>query len=348
MRQNSLSGRAEQDASWYGIENFEGIDSFLVQPFVPYHIRGSIVEHPNLSKGVEDPVYLINFVYKSQRSPYGLVEEFITDSNGEVLRRSGFNQEVESDEKNKIREVIELKRGVRELGFIDSNYSSQMEFIFPKDGKFEGVKTPFYRENPYSTQERAFLKFEFKPDLSSQTYHFNQFGIPKSEEYKIVRLSEQVGDYFDPFNSELNFLPDIEKLLDTDEKTIFILSHPYAFNPICRFHPKNLSGVINPISGGGSNSLEHGSYRNHLMSGFTLGGFTGYEFLRENNLMKVPNGEVVEIDFSKSQEDLAPKRKLSQRDLEALDMLRSVSGKPPLPRRTANDPPPPLANWKPR
>ena len=252
MRQNSLSGRAEQDASWYGIENFEGIDSFLVQPFVPYHIRGSIVEHPNLSKGVEDPVYLINFVYKSQVSSYGLVEEFITDSNGEVLRRSGFNQKVEMEERSKIKKVIDLKKRVRELGFIDSNYSSQMEFIFPKDGKFEGVKTPFYRENPYSTQERAFLKFEFKPDLSSQTYHFNQFGIPKSGEYKIVRLSEQVGDYFDPFNSELNFLPDIGKLLDTNDKTIFILSHPYAFNPDFRFHPKNLSGVINPISGGGS------------------------------------------------------------------------------------------------
>ena len=84
------------------------------------------------------------------------------------------------------------------------------------------------------------------------------------------------------------------------------------------------------------------------MSDFTLGGFTGYEFLRENNLMKVPNGEIVEIDFSKSQEDLASKRELSQRDLEALEKLKEAQKRLSLTRRKATDPSSPLANWKPR
>lgn len=274
-------------ANYDGVKDYQGVTSLVVQPMNP-NIRGSVVEHPNIENH-----YLINTVRYTNLDRENVIEQYLTDSKGNIVKTTELT--VDSKTIDLIKEIIKLKQRTREVKFIPDIYSSQLEFGVNQNldvadfDKYEYVTNPTGLVLAY--QERLFLPFDFSEKTSPETYRFNKFGVIPKEglDLRVVKFE---GD------TSISNMDEIIGLMQDGKPSLYLFNlGAITMGKLhLDFQPNNMVGfglssmIITP----GGNSLEHNAFRWVQKAQISLLGegahkYPNFDHLKTGDIFKLTN-----------------------------------------------------------
>src|SRR3989344_1316908 len=243
----SRSPGVRQYAEWEGLKEYNGAASILIQPQNREILRGSMIEHPNM-KGH----HLINLVTKSFTDDrLCFLDQVLADKGGTIITASYASNRLSIDPDH-VKDLVAMKRRIREAGFVPATHASQVEFgpRHPsqdvESGKYQFPALP---TSPFIMyQERFGPAFDTDPHMNPENYSFNQFGkIPRGGlEVRVLKTGELMED------------PSVI----TDGVPSAYVFNTDAINGHMHFFPNNLTAfIVTPDVTKSGNSLEHHTYR---------------------------------------------------------------------------------------
>ena len=234
---------------WDGLDNYNWVQSTLIQPMNYNNTRWSIVEHPHIEWH-----YLLNLVSKNPSSEYEYIYQLLLDHKWNVVAQD-FDGSASSKIPVSYEDIVKMKQRSRKVWFTPEQYSSQVELLFLNDNSisWEGHAFSKIPTSPViQAQERAFLPFDFGNAIKPEKYHFNNFWVPK-DWLKLRTIN--LNDGYENIDSSL-FNDGIDSVYVLNEHNVNRESGSLGFIP------NNMKAIIVPnwITVWG-NSLEHNTYR---------------------------------------------------------------------------------------